>query len=92
MNTLTKTDLEDLTLLLEDFVKRLPKMERKERIDLAARLKPAAKHLEAIDKAVKEEIKERLKGKEGTVLGEDIPRRAETGAHQAPGSKGLQGG
>jgi predicted phage-related endonuclease len=70
MNTLTKSDLEDLTLLLEDLVKRLPKMERKERIDLAARLKPAAKHLKTIDDAVKEEIKERLKGKEGTVLGE----------------------
>jgi predicted phage-related endonuclease len=70
MNTLTKTDLEDLTLLLEDLVKRLPKLERKERIDLAARLKTAAKHIKAIDDAVKAEIKERLKGKEGTVLGE----------------------
>jgi hypothetical protein len=70
MNTLTKTDLEDLTLLLEDLVKRLPKMERKERIDVAARLKPAAKHIKTIDDAVKAEIKERLKGKEGTVLGE----------------------
>ena len=70
MNTLTKSDLEDLTLLLEDLVKRLPKMERKERIDVAARLKTAAKHIKTIDDAVKAEIKEVRKGKEGVVLGE----------------------
>ena len=70
MNTLVKTDLEDLMLLLEDLVKRYPKLTRKERIDVAARLKPASKHLKAIDDLIKAEIKEIRDGVEGYVLGE----------------------
>jgi hypothetical protein len=70
MKLVTQTDLEDLALLLEDLVKRLPKMKREERIDVAARVRTAAKHLEAIDKIVKDEVKEVRKGKEGYVNGE----------------------
>ena len=70
MKTITKTDLEDLTLLLEDLVKRLPDMKREERIDVAARVRGAAKHLKSIDEVVKDEIKKVRKGKEGYVMGE----------------------
>ena len=71
MKTITKTDLEDLTLLLEDLVKRLPDMKREERIDVAARVRGAAKHLKTIDETVKTEIKAARKGKEGYVFGEN---------------------
>ena len=70
MKTITKSDLEDLTLLLEDLVKRLPEMKREERIDVAARVRTAAKHLKTIDEVVKDEIKKARKGKEGYVMGE----------------------
>lgn len=70
MNTLTKTDLEDLTLLLEDMRKQLPKLERKERIDVAARIRAAGKHIEAILDTVKDEVKKARNGKEGYVNGE----------------------
>lgn len=71
MKTLTKGDLEDLALLLEDLVKRLPNMSRAERIDVAARVRTAAKHLKTIDETVKDEIKASRKGKEGYVNGEE---------------------
>lgn len=75
MKTITKTDLEDLTLLLEDLVKRLPDMKREERIDVAARVRAAAKHLKAIDDMVKTEVKAARKGKEGCVKGEQWQAR-----------------
>jgi hypothetical protein len=70
MKTITKTDLEDLTLILEELVKRLPDMKREERIDVCARVRTLNKHLDAIDKIVKDEIKAKCKGKEGYVNGE----------------------
>lgn len=70
MKTITKTDLEDLTLILEELVKRLPDMKREERIDVCARVRTAGKHIEKILDAVKEEVKASRKGKEGYVNGE----------------------
>jgi hypothetical protein len=70
MKTITKTDLEDLTLILEDLVKRLPDMKREERIDVCARVRTAGKHIKTIDETVKDEIKASRKGKEGYVNGE----------------------
>ena len=70
MNTLTKTDLEDLTFLLEDIVKRLPKLKLTEKVDVAARLRGAAKAIKAIDDDVKKIIKEKRDGVEGYVNGE----------------------
>ena len=67
---LTESDLEDVTFLLEDLLKRLPKLKLSQRIDIAARLRTAGKHIEAIDKSVKDEIKERRQGVEGIVNGE----------------------
>lgn len=75
MKTITKTDLEDLTLILEDLVKRLPDMKREERIDVCARVRTLGKHLDAIDKIVKDEIKAKCKGKEGYVNGEVFKAR-----------------
>lgn len=70
MKTITKTDLEDLSLLLEDLVKRLPDMKRGERIDVAARVRTVRKHIESIEETVKAEIKASRRGKEGYVMGE----------------------
>ena len=70
MKTITKTDLEDLSLLLEDLVKRLPDMKRGERIDVAARVRTVRKHNESIEETVKAEIKASRRGKEGYVMGE----------------------
>ena|ERR1700722_11387244 len=70
MNALTKSDLEDLTFLLDAIVEQLPKMKMAEKVDVCARLRGAAKALEAIDKSVKAAIKLKRDGKEGYVNGE----------------------
>lgn len=62
-------DAADLTDILEGFVTKLPKMTEADMIDLAARLKPAAKHLKTIDEYVKQDVKERLKHHNGARLG-----------------------
>ena len=67
---LTETDLEDISFLFEELVKRLPKMTREQRIDVAARLRASAKHITAIDAAVKAEIKKARNHKAGIVNGE----------------------
>ena len=53
-------DLIDLSDILEGFIKKLDKLSQPELIDLAARLKPVAKHCETIDKHVKEMVKDKL--------------------------------
>jgi predicted phage-related endonuclease len=70
MQKLTKADLEDLALILEDLIKRLPEMKREERIDVCARIRTVAKHCKSIEDTVKDEIKAKCKGKEGYVNGE----------------------
>ncbi len=70
MNTATKIDLEDLQSVMEALQKRLGKLDLTTKVDVAARLRAAAKTIEAIDTAIKEDIKGRLHGKTGTVLGE----------------------
>ena len=62
-------DVTDLGDILEGFVKKLDKMSEADLIDLAARLKPAAKHCKAIDDHVKAMVKEKLHDKEGSRLG-----------------------
>ena len=64
-----EVDVSDLSDILESFVKKLDSLPEAELIDLAARLKPAAKACEAIDKHVKEMVKAKLKHKEGNRLG-----------------------
>lgn len=70
MNQATKRDLEDLTLILEDLVKRMPKLKLAELVDLGARTRAVAKHAETIDDFVKGLIKAKAKGKPTTVPGE----------------------
>lgn len=66
-----KTDLSDICDALESLHKAvLPRLTREEKVDVAARLRSAAKTVEAIDKSIKEEIKGWRKGKEGEVKGE----------------------
>ncbi len=64
-------DLGDIVDILEGFTKKLDTMTIKDQIDLAARLKPVAKHCETIDKYVKDEVvKPKLKHAEGELKGE----------------------
>ena len=64
-------DLGDMVDILEGFAKRIETMALKDQIDLAARLKPVAKHCETIDKYVKDEvIKPKLKHAEGVLKGD----------------------
>lgn len=70
MRKSVELDLADLGEIFGDLVKKLDKMNMAEKVDLAARLKPVAKHCEAIDKAVKDEIKDLLDHEEGSVAGE----------------------
>lgn len=62
-------DLADLSEILEGFIKKLDKLSQPELIDLAARLKPIAKHCETIDGHVKEAIKIKLAHMAGELLG-----------------------
>ena len=65
-------DLSDLTIILESLHEKLDKgtISNTELIDVAARLKPIAKHCKVIDEACKEYVKDKRKGVEGTVMGE----------------------
>lgn len=69
MKPAMKRDLTDLTVILEDFASKLDKLTEADLIDLAARLKPVAKHCKAIDDHAKSYVKDKLDGQEGTVLG-----------------------
>jgi hypothetical protein len=69
MKKAMETDVIDLGDILESFVKKLDKLSEPELIDLAARLKPAAKACKTIDEAVKEMVKEKLDHQDGTRLG-----------------------
>ena len=69
MKKAINVDLVDLGDILEGFVNKLEKMSPEDLIDLAARIKPAAKHCKAIDEFVKEFVKSKRKGVEGDVLG-----------------------
>lgn len=62
-------DLADLKDILEGFTLKLDKMTEPELIDLAARLKPVAKHCNTIDEYVKDAVKTKLRHKEGNRLG-----------------------
>lgn len=62
-------DFADLTDILEGFTKKLDKTSQADLIDLAARLKPVAKHCGTIDEYVKGIVKDRLKHNEGFLAG-----------------------
>jgi predicted phage-related endonuclease len=70
MKPAIKKDLKLLGEILEDITADLTKFTEADLIDIAARLKPVAKHCKAIDDHVKDQVKEKLKHKEGTRLGE----------------------
>jgi hypothetical protein len=69
MKKALELDLADLKDILEGFTLKLDKMTEAELIDLAARLKPVAKHCKTIDEYVKEAIKTKLRHKDGVRLG-----------------------
>ena len=70
MNKAVKVDLGDLLDAIEHLHKTLPTLDLAQQIDVAARLKPLAKHCEQIDETVKDAVKAKLKGKAGAVPGE----------------------
>lgn len=67
-----ENDLTDLVIILETISGKLSNgtYSLPETIDIAARLKPIAKHCEVFDKHCKDLIKAKRKGKEGAVMGE----------------------
>ena len=62
-------DFSDLNIILEGFEQKLDRMPQADLIDLAARLKPVAKHCKAIDEFVKTYVKEKLDDRPGSVPG-----------------------
>jgi predicted phage-related endonuclease len=70
MNKAIATDLVDASDVTEHILKRLPDLSLDEKVDIAARLRAVVKNCMAIDEVVKAEIKKKLKGKEGVVLGD----------------------
>lgn len=64
-----RIDLADAVDAIEHLVELLPDMPLKHRVDVAARLRGAAKAIETIDKSVKADIKEQCGQEVGTVNG-----------------------
>lgn len=56
MKPAMKRDLVDISDIMENLSSKLTSLSQADLIDLAARLKPIAKHCDAIDKYVKDEI------------------------------------
>jgi len=69
MNKAVRIDLADAADAIEHLLELLPKMSPQDKVDTCARLRGAAKSIDAIDKAVKDEIKASLGNKDGTLLG-----------------------
>lgn len=70
MNRRIKNDLVDAGDAIEHILKRLPELPMTEKVDVAALLKAIAKNCAKADTMVKDEIKTRQRGREGTVLGD----------------------
>jgi len=70
MNKNVKLDLADLQFSMEDLAANLPNLTMKHKVDVAARLRAVAKACDAIDKAIKDEIKTIRNGEPGTVVGD----------------------
>jgi predicted phage-related endonuclease len=70
MNKAAKLDLAYLQESMEDLQKQLETMTMKSKIDVAARLRSVVKSCEAIDKAIKDEIKVIRNNEPGIVVGD----------------------
>ena len=64
------TDLVDASDITEHLLKKLPDLSLDDKIDIAARLRAVVKNCGAIDEIIKDEIKKKLRNKEGTLLGD----------------------
>lgn len=62
-------DFKDITEILEKYKSNLDALPEAKLIDLAARLKPVAKHCETIDTYVKDMVKDRLNRSPGSRKG-----------------------
>lgn len=72
MKPAMKRDLVDLSDILESFASKLDDMTEADLIDLAARLKPVAKHCKEIDDRVKDMVKTSLDLVDGVVNGNEF--------------------
>jgi len=70
MNKAIKDDLVDASDATEHLLKRLPDLSFEDKVDIGARLRAVAKNCAAIDEAIKDEIKKKLKHKQGSVFGD----------------------
>jgi len=70
MITSVKNDLSDASESLEHLLKKYDDLSMVEKVDVGARVNAIAKNASALVEKVKEDIKARRKGKEGSVNGE----------------------
>lgn len=70
MNKKIAIDLVDASEATEHLLKQLPDLSLEDQVDIAARIRAVVKNCEAIDRAIKDGIKKKLKNKDGTVLGD----------------------
>lgn len=70
MKPAIEEDFSELVDIIESFTKKLETMPLKDKVDLAARLKPLTKNCELIDEHVKELVKVKLRHESGEVKGE----------------------
>lgn len=69
MKPALKKDLRLLSEILEDLVNGLPELKEADLIDVAARLKPIHKNADKVLEHAKTHVIEKLKGREGSILG-----------------------
>src|SRR5258706_4475336 len=70
MNKTLERSVVEASDATELVLKRLADMPLDEQVDVAARLRGVVKNCASIDKAIKDNIKKKLKSKNGTVLGD----------------------
>ncbi len=65
-----KLDLNDASDAIEHLLTELPKLDLDDKVDIGARINAVMKNCKKLDDAIKDDIKKKLKGKAGTVLGD----------------------
>ena len=70
MNKTLENDLVVASDATEHLIKRLPDLSLEDKVDIAARLRAVVKNIKAIDDSIKDDIKKKLRNKNGTVLGD----------------------
>lgn len=70
MNKTLERTIVEASDATEYLIKKLDDLSLDEKIDIAARMRAVVKNCDVIDKAIKDEIKKKLRNKNGVILGE----------------------